>query len=213
MIMDRPVPAGTEHPPSAYDVLVAALRDTDSERLPVAALIAAFKERGFGFLLFVFALPNCVPMPPGVGSALGIPVALLAVQMVLGFRSPWLPAWLLKKTIPRAPLLKGLEGFEPRIRSIERLLHPRYERVFDWLGERGIGLIVGVLAAAILLPAPFTNFILSISVVMIALAVIEQDGGMLGLGVLAGLASIAVTLVVSASFLAGVWFGLQALLN
>lgn len=196
---------------SAFDLLCAVLRAHPGERIPVAELIEAFQERGFGFLLFVFALPNCVPMPPGVGSALGIPVALLAAQMVLGFKAPWLPGWLMRKTLPRAPLLKGLEGFEPRVRAFERFMHPRHDRVFDVLGDRGIGVLVGILAVAILLPAPFTNFILSISVVMIALAVIERDGRMLGLGVLAGIASTAVTLVVSGAFLAGVWLGLRAL--
>jgi hypothetical protein len=48
----------------------------------VAELLETAGDRAFGALMFVFALPNVVPTPPGVSAALGLPLIVLAAHFL-----------------------------------------------------------------------------------------------------------------------------------
>jgi hypothetical protein len=52
-------------------------------------------------LLFVFAVANVLPMPPGTSTILGAPLVFLAAQLAVG-RQPWLPAFIADRTMTRA---------------------------------------------------------------------------------------------------------------
>ena len=61
----------------------------------IASILEAFHERGFGFCLFLFALPAALPLPAvGLGTILAPPLLLLSAQMILGRHTVWFPARL-----------------------------------------------------------------------------------------------------------------------
>jgi len=61
----------------------------------------ALGDRGFGVLLFIFALPNLMPVNiPLLSALLGAPLVLLAAQLTYGRHKPWLPQWLTRQSIP-----------------------------------------------------------------------------------------------------------------
>ena len=72
------------------------------DRISLGALRDALGDRGFGVLLFIFALPNLVPVNiPLLSAVLGLPLVLLAAQLSYGRHKPWFPDWLTDQTFPR----------------------------------------------------------------------------------------------------------------
>lgn len=57
-----------------------------TERISVADLLAAMQDRALAALMFIFAVPNVVPVPPGTSAILGAPFIFLAAQLTLGRR-------------------------------------------------------------------------------------------------------------------------------
>lgn len=176
----------------------------------VRSLFQAFGERSFGFLLLIFSLPNCVPAPPGLGSIIGLPVLMIAAQMVLGWPTPWLPRRVLDKKVRRETLQKVLNLAEPKLRRVERLCRPRGSLVRTRTAERLIGLYIMLLSLCVLLPFPLTNMIPAMATVVLSVALIEKDSVILGLGIAIGLAGLAVTVSVLAALGGAIWamFGL-----
>jgi len=71
-------------------------------RISLGALRDALDDRGFGVLLFIFALPNLVPVNiPLLSAVLGLPLILLAAQLSYGRHKPWFPDWLTSQSFPR----------------------------------------------------------------------------------------------------------------
>ena len=65
-------------------VLRQLAADPGRERVSVRDLFAALGDRALAALLFVFAVPNAIPSPPGVSTVLGVPLLFLSAQLLLG---------------------------------------------------------------------------------------------------------------------------------
>lgn len=185
----------------ASDLLVERLSADAAPRISLRDIVQAFETRGFGFVLLIFALPNCLPGPPGIGSIFGLPLLFVAAQLMIGQQRPWLPRWLLDRTLDRHRLLATLTGSSARIRWFEALFKPRLEALFDYLPGGVLGVVLLVLAACIMIPLPLTNFIPAVASAIIGLALIERDGAALLVGLLVGLTGTLITLTV----VGGVW--------
>ena len=179
----------------ASEVLVEALRGLDAAEISVAQLVRAIGDRAFGLVLVLFALPNCVPAPPGLGSIVGLPLMLFGIQLVLGRRTPWLPRFIGRRRFRRQTVLTMIERGLPYIQRLERVCRPRLTALADRRVERIHGAVITILAAAILIPLPLTNFIPAIGIGVIALGLLEEDGlailvgtiiGSIGLSIVAG---------------------------
>ncbi len=82
-----------------YESLRAAIREGEGERATIDEILEALGPRAFGLSIIAIMAPVCLPMPPGAPTVAGIILASFAVQMILGFRSPWLPRWVKRRTI------------------------------------------------------------------------------------------------------------------
>lgn len=178
-------------------VLRAVVDTAEGDRISIREIVEAFGERAFGFVIILFSLPNCIPAPPGMNSVFGVPVLLFAVQMALGKRRPWLPRKLMDKTFAVTTFTKIINIAEPRLRWVENLCRPRYTNLFGPRGDRLIGVFAVLLAICVIIPLPGTNFVPSIALVVLAIAIMQEDGVMLGIGGLVGLAGIAYTITLS----------------
>jgi len=64
--------------------------------LTLQDLLSGLGRRAFGMLLFASVLPAFIPIPIG-GAISGPLVMLIGVQLCIGLRKPWLPAFLAKR--------------------------------------------------------------------------------------------------------------------
>jgi hypothetical protein len=167
------------------------------ERISVGDLVNAFGDRAFGFVLILFSLPNCVPAPPGIAGIVGTPVLIFGLQMMLGQRQPWLPGFVMRRTFAVATLRKLIDIAEPRLRRLEAFCRARATWLFGPLGERLVGLFAVLCAVSVLIPFPGTNFPPSIALVIVSIAVMEEDGVLLGIGLAIGVAGLAYTAAVT----------------
>jgi hypothetical protein len=182
----------------------ALLRDfvaaATGPRVSLGALRDALGDRGFGVLLFIFALPNLIPVNiPLLSALLGLPLVLLAAQLSYGRHKPWFPAWLTNQTFSRQGFAAIVTRTLPYLERAERLLRPRLTVLLSWTGERLIGIAILVLALILALPIPFANWLPACAIAVIGLALVEKDG----VAVLVGLGVGVVSLMVAATVVVG----------
>lgn len=182
-------------------VLRAVIETAPGDTISVREIIEAFGERAFGFVIILFSLPNCIPAPPGMNSVFGLPVLLFAVQLALGFKKPWLPRRILDKRFRVATFRKIIDVAEPRLQRVEKILRPRHTALFGPRGDRLIGVFAVILALCVIVPLPGTNWVPSIALVILSMAIMQEDGLVLGFGILAGLAGIAYTVILTSTLI------------
>jgi hypothetical protein len=169
-------------------------------RISLGALRDALGDRGFGVLLFIFALPNLVPVNiPLLSAVLGLPLVLLAAQLSYGRHKPWFPDWLTDQTFSRQGFAAVVTRALPYLERAERLLRPRLTVLLSWTGERLVGIAILILALVLALPIPFANWLPACAIAVIALAIVEKDG----VAVLVGLAVGVLSLIVAATVVIG----------
>jgi len=182
----------------ASHVLYETVTGFTTARPTVDDLVRALKDRAFGLVMLLFALPNCIPGPPFLGSVLGLPLLFFGVQLAIGRRYPWLPSFIRRYEIDRATLLAIIARGRPVLERIERVCRPRLQVVTGPRSERLLGVAMTILSAAVMIPLPFTNFIPALGIAVISLGLMEEDGVtiMIGLGIgLVGVALVVAVLV------------------
>jgi hypothetical protein len=196
-------PAGEPAQPNSRrtsQLLREFLASHTEPRISLGALRDALDDRGFGVLLFIFALPNLVPVNiPLLSAVLGLPLVLLAAQLSYGRHKPWFPDWLTEQSFPREGFTNVVLRALPFLERTERLLKPRLTTLLSWTGERLVGIAVLILALILTLPIPFANWLPACGIAIIGLAIVEKDG----LAVLAGLAVGVASVLVAATVVIG----------
>lgn len=143
----------------------------------VGQLLHWFGVRSFACLIFLLALLNIVIfMVPGFSLVFGLPLVILTVQMVLGFRTPLFPAFLRRRTIKGQALIKGLAMGEKGMRRIEHLIRPRLRVVAGPYMDRVHSFLALLLAVLMALPIPVLNLSPSFGLILLALGMMQRDG-------------------------------------
>lgn len=172
--------------------IVAAVAAGQGGSISIAELSSELSDRGLGFLLLLFAAPNALPVAiPGLSAVLAMPLLAIAVHLVLGWRSPVLPRFLGRRSIPRHRFAAIAERVGPALSRVERGLRPRWAWLTHSAAERLVGILVLVLAVAIAVPFPLSNSLPGLGVCIIALGLIERDGLAVALGCGIGLLALA----------------------
>lgn len=199
--MPKPEPA--RHAAAGTRAVLDALIDGDAAAVPdLRQLCEGLGERGFGLLLLVAALPAFIPIPAG-GAVSGPLVALLALQLLLGRRRPWLPAFLARRSPRREALLRFERLADPWLRRLERLVRPRLPRLFEHpLALALTGALVLLIGLLLSLPIPLTNYLFGGLVLLFALALLERDGGLLLLAWALGAGAVGASATASGRLLA-----------
>ena len=185
---------GHWRPRRLSEILTDIANDPVRDRIAIADIRDAMGDRAFGALMFVFAVPNTLPVnAPGVSVVLGIPLLFLSLQLMLGFAVPWLPRVVVQATITRQRIAQAMKVVVPWMRRAEKLSKPRWPLLAAGFAERIIGLVCVVLSVVLILPVPFGNMGPGIAVCVLALALLERDGK----ASLTGLVTSAVALVLA----------------
>jgi hypothetical protein len=205
MTIDAEIPSDRER---ASDLLLKALSERQGEMVSVGEINSALGERAFGIVMLLFALPNCIPFPPGVNSIFGMPLLFCAAQLVKGRGVPWQPQFVANRSLKRATLINGIEKVKPKLAMIEKFCCPRLTFLVSGLGERLLGLAVCLFSICIIIPLPLTNMIPAIGSALIAISLIERDGVLAIIGVLIGTIGTIITAGIVGGFIAGLKFAI-----
>ena len=118
------------------------LENASGDRVLMRQFFECFREKGFGILLMIFALPSALPVPaPGYSIPFGIILALLAGQLILGRKIPWLPEWVLRISFKRSFMDKMVPAGIAFLARTETLVRPRLQ----WFSGRLLQLLPALL--------------------------------------------------------------------
>jgi len=207
-------------PPRASDI-IDTLMSGGEARLRVGDLLHGLHERAFGLAITLMVLPNCLPVPgiPYMSTVTGIPILLLAGQMLGGRSEPWLPRRIADWSAPRSRLGRFWRKVRPGVVRVERVLQPRLLRLTERRQERLWAAVMVLLAFILALPIPFANLLPAWGILLLALGITERDGHV----IIAGLAMTVIALcwvallVLAGSYLAGMageaWLWLRGALS
>ncbi len=182
--------------------LIIDLKDGfTGERVTIDHILEGFHERGFGFLLFVFALPPALPFPaPGLGTIVAPALFFLTLQQIAGRHTVWLPGRVRRMSFDRKTISSLLDQGIPWIRRIEILARPRFGNLTRGFPSRLIGVAGFIMSLSIMLPIPLTNTVPGVGIVLMSVGVMMRDGLSVVAGAIIGLGWIAMTVVVVTFF-------------
>lgn len=147
------------------------------ESITLKELIDAFHERGFGFLLFFFALPAAVPLPGlGINTIIALPLILLTAQQAMGRHTIWLPKKIANKSISKKSVIGFTVKAAPWIKRLEFFIRPRLGFITQGVFSHLIGIMGFIMALAVAVPLPLTNTVPSFGIALMAIGVLMRDG-------------------------------------
>lgn len=186
----RPIPERTS------EVLRDLVEDGESDRVTFREILSELKHRAAGFTLLIFALPCCLPMPPGIPTVCGIAIVIIALNLIAARQRLWLPAAIADKSLSRADLKRTVDRVAPLLERLEKVCKPRFPIVTDTVGKILIGLVIFALGFIMILPIPFLgNMPPGFAASVIAIGMTERDGLVVLIGTLASIIAIAVASV------------------
>lgn len=149
----------------------------DDPKLYLGELVNAFGERGFGALMLFLGLVSAViGAIPGSTTVLGLPILIIAFQLVIRQDQLWLPKWALASSIGRSDYRDAIAGVLPRLRRLERWSRPRLSVMTSEISEVLIGLACMILCSILVLPIPGGNLIPSLIIVAFGFGLVQRDG-------------------------------------
>jgi len=195
--MTVPVEPGKEEASTPYrnegirTLLSTFAHGDPNETLRLRDILGDLQQSAFGVFLFVAILPAFIPIP-GLGGAVSGPLTLLiGVQIMIGLRRPWLPAFIGNRGPRRGTGQRFVGKIAPLLRWLDRLLRPRLPWLLDALPANVVtGLLLIATGLLLSLPIPFTNYLFGVILLLFALALLERDGALLLLCWIAAIGSI-----------------------
>jgi hypothetical protein len=179
-------PAGNSERTSS--VITRLGREASGDDITIAEVMDALKDRSFGAMLILLAMPNAVA--PGVVFVVGGPILLMGLQLALGYRRPWLPDFMLKRRL-RGTTFKTLAFHAGRsLAWVEQWLRPRAAWLASRSAEKFLGVYIAGLAALLFTPLPLGSTPPAIAISLIAVGLAEKDGAAVALGLGVGLAGL-----------------------
>lgn len=157
------------------------LHETAGRAVTLGELEQILKGRGFALFLLLMSLPFAFPIAiPGLSIPFGIVIMLLGLRITCGMK-PSLPAFILRREVPR-PLLEKIIGYGLKLSTkMEKLVKPRMHFLQRWPGMInliGLGIASGGFLLSLPLPPliPFSNTIPAVSVLLLTAGLMERDG-------------------------------------
>lgn len=191
------------------ELLALIANDPAGGSVSLGEIVDRFGVRAFGILLVIATLTAFIPTPIGAGSVAGALSVLVGAQLLFGMRRPWLPAWMRRRAIARAGVATFLRRMGKSLGWLERLAMPRLTELFQGPPARISGMLIVVHSVILALPIPLTNFPLAFVLLLVAIALIEDDGAILIASWLVMTAVAVATVLLSGELvkLVGGWFG------
>jgi hypothetical protein len=160
------------------DLLKKIAANYQQDTISIGEFVMLLGDRSFALAILIFALPNAIPVPgiPGFSTITGLPILIIAVQIAMGRDAIWLPKKIASKRFSHGFLVGIIHKALPLMHGIEKFLKPRWVLLCEGKSERIIGGLIVVLAFILALPIPGGNFLPGLSIALLSLALLENDG-------------------------------------
>jgi hypothetical protein len=169
----------------------------------IQSLGEVFAEKGFAVTILVLMIVSAIPLPTGgITQVFQMISALLAIQMIAGRRTIWLPKRWGRRELGQRTTHTAIPFLVRRIRWFEKHSHPRLAGLFHRsVFLRFVGVVLTAFAITAALAPPFSGLdtLPSMGAVIVALAVILEDVVLLVFGIVIGSGGIAVFVIVGAA--------------
>lgn len=150
------------------------------EVLALDRLLYGLGRSAFGMFLFVSVLPGFVPIPGFAGVVSGPLVALIGLQLIVGLRKPWVPAFIGRRGPRRSTMARFCDRISPKMARLEHLVRPRLRALTrSRMANAYTGVLLICLGLLLALPLPMTNFVFAGTLLLFALALMERDGALM----------------------------------
>lgn len=185
--------------------------EKQTSQVTLADILVIAGERIFGFLFVVLALPSALPVPaPGYSTPFGVLIFLLAIQLVIGAKTPWLPQKMLNFSMKIESVQGVVKAGIPWLKRIEAIARPRLSYICTTLpGRVTIGIAIALMAISMMIPIPGTNTLPAMGIFVTGFGLLEDDGA-ISLG---GLVLCLMGAILTTSILLALWFGGSSLLD
>jgi hypothetical protein len=181
------------------------LAEGEGERLTFREILTTLRHRAFGFTLLIFALPCCLPMPPGIPTVCGVAIVIIALNLIASRQRLWLPGAIANKSIARADLRRIVDRVAPHLERLERICKPRFAIVTEPVGKILIGIVIFALGFVMILPIPLLgNMPPGLAASVIAFGMTERDGLIVLIGAVVSVAAIALASVATWAAVLGI---------
>ena len=186
-------PSADTRPLVAISVLLQQLHDEiPADRFTLGWLMHSLHKRSFGIIMLLLAL---VAIAPGLSVLAGLLLMIPAFQMIMGRPAPVFPHRIAMHSLPTRYLAAVLQRSVPVLRYLENVVHPRWHTPLE-LTKRTVGVVVLVLSGTLVfIPIPLSNVVPALTIALISLAYLEEDGILLAIALLAALVLLAVAAV------------------
>jgi hypothetical protein len=163
------------------------------DEVTVRELLSTIGRRSYGPLLLLIGLVAISPITavPGLTWLTAALTLLIALQMFIGRRTPWLPKRALDAKLSRDLVVRAVSAARPWARRIDKLLKPRLTFLALQPFVNLIALVC-IGAALITIPLgfiPFAPFVPSLAIVVFGLGMTARDGLLLLLGMIGVIAT------------------------
>lgn len=172
---------GTNVPVTNLRTMMRSLvLNTEGEEVTVNELLEAIGRRAHGpvFLLLGFIAVSPLTIIPGANWFIATVILVFALQIVFGFKHPWLPGGVTKFKFKRDHLVQGVATGERYAHMIDALVKPRLTFLTAAPFIQVVALLC-VFAAIITFPlglVPFGPLLPSLTVLLFGLALTARDG-------------------------------------
>ncbi|NES69044.1 MAG: exopolysaccharide biosynthesis protein [Okeania sp. SIO2D1] len=149
-----------------------------ASKVTLGDIIDLAGERIFGFLFVILSIPSALPVPaPGYSIPFGILLLLLALQLIIGSHTPWLPKSWLNNSISLEKVQGILKKAIPWLQRIEFLSRPRLSYICtSFVGRVIIGCAIALMAISMMIPIPGTNTLPAIGIFVTGFGLLDDDG-------------------------------------
>ena len=195
-----------DHPNGPIRAILTTLADMGrADRVSVADLLDKFGTTSFLPALLVPALIVVSPLS-GIfflPTVMGLTIALIAAQMLVGRRSLWLPGLLLRRSVSGARLTRAAAWLDRPARWFDRQTRARYSFMLNWPLKMipQLGCLLSGLMMPLLELVPLSSSLLGGAITLFAVSLLSRDG----LFVVAGLATMAVASLIPLTIYAGLF--------
>lgn len=148
------------------------------EDLTVGQVLHFLGVHGIVFLLLILSLLNIVIfMLPGFSIFFGLPMAILAAQLVWGGGSPVFPSFIRDHKVRGASIHMGLTLAVTALERLERGVRPRIPVLTkgEW-ALRAHGFVALLLGLMVAIPLPFFNLPPTFGMICLSLGLLQRDG-------------------------------------